>query len=715
MIEVKDITRSKSEVVPDIPGEFFDSIADPVYIKDSNLNYLYVNQAYCRMIGFEYKNISGKSDYDFLAKAEADISRQLDIVAFGSMKELVREERLTTSQGEMCIVSSKRKIYTDKKTGLKLLICVLRDITEYKSYEKKLKIYKSRLQEMVDERTVELMNLNVSLGIENAEKQATQEQLHEAVQIFELVINNIEQYVFWKDANLRYLGCNKLYAEAAGLNSPEDIRGKSDFELKWDRDDILNFQKTDLHIIESNIPIKKMVETFSTANGTQMWVETTKVPLRDINGNVIGILGSYHDITESKRYEDDIAKSEKKYRSVFELSPEIICLIDTNGIIVDINNRIKDWVGIEPSKISGQKVIGMEILSLESRNVIARNLKKHLLGTNYLSYEIELLVSEEKMLYGVVVSAPVFDNKGAIQYILAIISDITDRKIAEDKMKNISKDLERMVIDRTAQLQKALTELEEENKVRKITELKLLTAKDELSKALDKEKELNELKNRFISMISHEYRTPLTVILTSTYIIEQLYETKSKEEFRKFLDKIRNSVETMTQLHDNVLTFGRSEAGVIAHSRETINLVSFMENLIEEIKIVDNNNHLIILNHKLEDFIVNSDSKLLRHIFNNIIINATKYSNPGTHIFVDMNRENNHITIKVRDKGFGIAADDIARLFEPFHRGKNIAAKSGTGLGLAIVQKSVEQLNGEITVESTLNIGSEFTVNLPAR
>lgn len=713
MKEENEFISTYADIGLQIPKEFLDSIADPLYVKSMECDYVYTNNAFCRLLGLNLQQIIGKNDYDIFTRGEADISRQLDMAALGSEKELVREERLSLNNGEVCIVSSKRKIYIDNMTGSKYLVCVLRDISEYKGYEKKLKIYKSRLQEMVDERTVELMNLNVSLGIENAEKQSAQEQLHEAVQIFELVINNIEQYVFWKDINLRYLGCNKLYATAAGFHSPDELRGKTDFDLDWDRDDILNFRKTDMRIIETNQPVKKLVETFKTASGEQLWVETTKVPLRDINGNVIGILGSYHDITESKRYEDVIAKSEKKYRSVFELSPEIICLIDTNGTIIDINNRSKDWLGVDPGQVRGKKVIELDLVSENSRNIVARNLKKHMLGTKYLSYEIELVVSTEKTMYGVVVSAPVCDNNGALLFILAIISDITDRKNAEFKMQNISKDLERMVVDRTAQLQKALTELEDENKARKITEIKLLSAKDELSKALEKEKELNELKNRFISMISHEYRTPLTVILTSTYIIEQLFGTNNKDEFNKFLDKIRTSVETMTQLHDNVLTFGKSEAGVIAHSKETINLVGFMENLIEEIRIVDNNNHIINFYYNNGESIINSDSKLLRQIFNNLIINATKYSNPASNIIINLTNEDNFYIFKIKDFGFGIAHDDLSRLFEPFHRGKNIGAKSGTGLGLAIVKKCVEQLQGSISVESTVNHGSEFTVILP--
>ncbi len=692
-----------------------DSIADPVYVKDNSFHYVMVNDAFCTMFGKPREAVEYRTDYDLFHKSEADASRQIDIAAFASDREIVKEERLSGINGETLMVSSKRKPLKDPVTGASYLVCVMREISEYKSYEKKLNIYKSRLQEMVEERTVELMNSNVGLEIEMSEKQRAQELLRDALQMFELVINNIPQHVYWKDKNLNYLGCNSIFAQMAGLMAPDEIRGKSDYDLPWPKEEAESNRRFDMEVISNNRPIYNSIETMTIAGGERIWVETTKVPLHDSDGNVVGIICSQHNISERRLFEEALSRSERKYRSTFEISPEIIVLIDGQGTILDINNRIKDLLGISSESLIGRRLTELDFLSDNSQSMIAKGIRSHLDGASHLSYEIDVPVPDGRVLYGSVVSAPIYDKEDNVTSILAIISDITDRKLAEDKMKDISKDLEKRVIERTAQLQKALSELEEENKQRKITEIKLLAAKDELSKALDKEKELNELKNRFISMISHEYRTPLTVILTSTYIIEQLFEGKGKDEFIKFLSKIRTSVETMTQLHDNVLTFGKSEAGVIVQSQETINLVSFMENLIEEVKIVDNNNHLIMFSHEGMECIINSDSKLLKQIFNNLLINATKYSNHGSPINILLEKVNHEVFIKVSDKGFGIMPEDLKHLFDPFHRGKNIGAKSGSGLGLAIVKKCVEQLNGNITVESRLNYGSAFTVTLPCR
>jgi signal transduction histidine kinase len=257
-----------------------------------------------------------------------------------------------------------------------------------------------------------------------------------------------------------------------------------------------------------------------------------------------------------------------------------------------------------------------------------------------------------------------------------------------------------------------MTELKDENKVRRRTEKELTNAKEELFIALEKEKELNKLKSRFISMISHEYRTPLTVIMTSTYVIDQLYDGARSEEFNSYLEKIRFSVKTMTDLLENVLTIGKEESEVKFNPSD-VDIAELCNNVLNEIKVFDNKNHTFTCNHDTaENLVIETDERHLRQIISNLMTNAVKYSPEGTTIETIISADPKHAILIIRDQGIGIPEDDIPHIFEPFHRGENIGTSSGTGLGLAIVRRCVDILDGEIELDTKSGEGSEFRVRL---
>ena len=234
-----------------------------------------------------------------------------------------------------------------------------------------------------------------------------------------------------------------------------------------------------------------------------------------------------------------------------------------------------------------------------------------------------------------------------------------------------------------------------------------------LEKTLEGEKELNELKTRFISMVSHEFRTPLTVILNCAGVIEQALESNRVDIGIQYLDKINKSVKTMNELMEDVLLIGKGQTHKIKEV-ELVDFVDFVKTSIKDIQEAYHYSSKAILEVKNDCTPFYSDEPALKHIVHNLITNALKYTTNGkdAHITIDKD-ENNNLLFSVADQGIGIPQDDLKRLFSNFFRASNVGKISGTGLGLHIVKQNVDNLFGEIYVESVVNQGTTFFVKLP--
>ncbi|MFP4529288.1 MAG: sensor histidine kinase, partial [Candidatus Kapaibacterium sp.] len=250
--------------------------------------------------------------------------------------------------------------------------------------------------------------------------------------------------------------------------------------------------------------------------------------------------------------------------------------------------------------------------------------------------------------------------------------------------------------------------------VRKRMAEELMHMKNLKAEALDKERELGELKTRLISMISHEYRTPLTIIMTSTNLIERFIQMEQFGEAFVYLGKIRSTVNLMTQLLEDVLTIGKSDAGKLRVTPVEIELDKLCAELFEELLTIDSKNHVLELESKQTPVLIRTDEMLIKQILTNLISNAMKYSPPNSKIKISLELNSRSVLISVADSGIGIPKDDMNKLFETFHRGSNTGTISGTGLGLAIVKRCVHALRGEIDFESELYSGTSFTVRIPA-
>lgn len=243
--------------------------------------------------------------------------------------------------------------------------------------------------------------------------------------------------------------------------------------------------------------------------------------------------------------------------------------------------------------------------------------------------------------------------------------------------------------------------------------LELKAAQEKLNDALSHEKELNQLKSRFVSTVSHEFRNPLNSISGMTQILKAYGEQLSPEKKETVLAGLQRNVTKMTQLIDDVLLISRKDLGKLQFDPAPLNLAIFCRGIISEVQTAFNYKQQIDFFYQGDQDKFNLDKKLLHHILTNLLANACKYSPQDTVIGFEVDCFDSKIVLKIRDRGIGIPAADIPQLFDSFYRASNSSGYQGTGLGLAIAKEYIELHQGQISVESELDRGSTFKVTIP--
>jgi len=262
-----------------------------------------------------------------------------------------------------------------------------------------------------------------------------------------------------------------------------------------------------------------------------------------------------------------------------------------------------------------------------------------------------------------------------------------------------------VAIQRDVTARKRHEEMTRENLERQVKE-----RTRELNEALSKEKELVDLKSKFVAIASHEFRTPLATINFATGFMRDYLNKLTPAEIEKKLESIEKQVRHMTFLLDDVLTLGKSESGKTKVIARRINIHEFFKNIVEEVSYSSKSSHSVNFTFESSIKEIEIDEKLLRNIFINLLSNAIKFSPESSEVLLGIKTVDNELLISVKDHGVGIPKDEFDKIFDPFHRGSNAGAIQGTGLGLSIVKKAVELLEGELDFESEVGKGSEFTV-----
>ncbi len=312
---------------------------------------------------------------------------------------------------------------------------------------------------------------------------------------------------------------------------------------------------------------------------------------------------------------------------------------------------------------------------------------------------------------------PIFDNDGKLIQVIESLIDVTGEILAKEKIKNLNIELEQKVEERTQQLNEALNKLQNQNDALKNISQSLEISNQNLEKSLEKEKEVSLLKSEFVSMISHEYRTPLTIILTSSELIEKFLKSNELEKMPKLIERIQVSVSDMEKMLEDILLLGKSEKGIINLKNKQVDLIQIINELMNTINVYINGKREIILNNHTNNKTLSiiTDAYYLKQIIQNIILNALKYSAIDQPVIIDISSYSESlIKLEIIDFGMGISDKDIDNIFEPFYRNKeNIGSIRGHGLGLTIVKKLADALNIQIRVSSELEKGSKFSLFIP--
>ena len=294
-----------------------------------------------------------------------------------------------------------------------------------------------------------------------------------------------------------------------------------------------------------------------------------------------------------------------------------------------------------------------------------------------------------------------------------VITGSISEEVAVDCIKQGATDY--LLKDRLRRLGAAVLQALDERRLRiekRRAEAELI--KSELRRLeLEKEKEFVELRERFISLVSHEFRSPLAVMYSSTQLLQRYADRIAPEKHVKYIKDIENQIRYMNGLLDNVLILGKAKAGKIEFDPTPHDLEAFCHDILEQIQVTDQVGHRFLYNVQGELHEVLFDERLLRHILVNLLSNAVKYSPAGTTVRLEITRQGHEGIFRVSDTGIGIPEEDQKRLFEPFHRAGNARDIDGTGLGLTIVKHAVEVHNGTIMCESATGVGTTFIVNLP--
>jgi len=414
-----------------------------------------------------------------------------------------------------------------------------------------------------------------------------------------------------------------------------------------------------------------------------------------------------------KRLMHHMQFDKKHMTSLFENATEGIILTGGKGEIVLVNPAAERLFGYTKDELKGQLI---EMLIPDRFQGGHHNLRGGFYqdpGDRQMGVGRDLYAKKRDGSEFPVEISISFYKENTTPYVIAFIVDITSRKSNEQKIKKhqedllamtenlrlLNNDLEQKVNERTFVLKEAMQKLEESQR--------------ELNKSFEKERQMNELKSRFVSMASHEFRTPLSTILSSASLLSKYTAGTDQEKRDKHINRIKGSVTNLNDILEDFLSLGKLDEGKMSPTIGAFDLNDFLKVIIDEMKAHLRAGQEISYSFKgAEEFY--SDHKLLRNICINLISNAIKFSPDASEIIVDCQVENGNATMQFTDQGIGISEEDQRHLFTSFFRGNNAANIQGTGMGLHIVKRYLELLHGTIAVESNLLRGSTFTIVLPS-
>ena len=505
-------------------------------------------------------------------------------------------------------------------------------------------------------------------------------------------------------SNLPIIYCNDAFTEITGYDREEVIGTNCNFLQNDDTDQDANIIM--VNAIEKREASRVLLRNYRK-DGTLFWNDLSITPLLDENNNLTHFIGVQNDVTEIQRdknklkqyansleekvadrtkeiestvqklvennliLEDQIYETKLAERKAQRSQAQLIAIAENfpNGFISVFNSDFElvfiegeelKRMNLDKGKYEGKQVDHISVFSKIQLQNIKRKISTTFSGTS-LSFE----VSFGEHIYAVNTTPLKSDNEQII-WALFVYNNITQQKKVQEK----------------------------------------------LAKALKIEQELNELKSRFISIASHEFRTPLSAILSSAILIGRQNEPGLEDKRQKHVTRIRTHVKRLVVILNDFLSLSRLEEGKVEAKPKFFELIKFCKTLIDDMESAKKDEQSIQIIHTDEEIMAFLDPKLLSHILTNLLSNSLKYSDEGKVVVLEIKRDNKIIEFNIIDNGIGIEEKEQKRLFERFFRADNATYIQGTGLGLYIVKQYAELMGGTVSFKSEIGIGSTFTVQL---
>ena len=512
------------------------------------------------------------------------------------------------------------------------------------------------------------------MGQDITERKQAEEKNRKQQELTTKIIETIPLRVFWKDRDLRYLGCNTLFAKDAGLTRPEELIGKTDFEMTW-KDQAEIYRADDQRVMDANVPKLFYDEPQTTPEGGQIWLRSSKVPLHNDMNETIGILGVYEDITVYKQAAQALEESELRFRTILDAAVDGIIQVDAQTHTLHSgNNAICKMLGY-----SMEELIGLcfeDIHPAEALPEVQRQFDRYAEGENKMAHNLPVQRKDGSVFFADISAAPMV--LGGHTFVVAIFHDVTERKRAEDQIRRLNEELEAKVLERTQQL---------------------LAAQEDLVR-----KEKLALLGQVVGSVGHELRNPLGVMNNAVYFLQTVL-TDADETTREYLEIIKTEIADADRIVADLLDSVRTkppqpvEVGV----GELIDLTLRKVNVAAAITVTRD------IPETLPP--VQVDAGQMQQVFRNLISNGVEAMPEGGTLTIRAveNRPEGTVTVIVQDSGSGIAPEVMARLFQPLFTTK----ARGIGLGMVVVKNLTQANGGTVTVESEVGKGSVFSVTLP--
>ncbi|HEY9748778.1 MAG TPA: PAS domain S-box protein [Allocoleopsis sp.] len=485
-------------------------------------------------------------------------------------------------------------------------------------------------------------------------------RVEEALQFTQFTVNHAAEAVIWTSSNAGFVYVNEAACHLLGYPKAE-LLTMTVFDIAPDispqdwQDDWLRLKQQGSYTIETLNRHK---------DGHLFPVEVTRNYL-EFRGREYNC-AFMRDITQRKQFEQALQESEQRFRLLAENSTDMISQHTPDGTFLYVSPACRSLLGYEPEELLGRSAYDfhhpedVDVVRLIHNDIL------EIPETYSVSYRFRHQQGHYVWLESTAKTIRASETQ-VIEEIQISSRDITERKRTEAEIQN----------------------------------------------ALAQEKELNQLKSSFVSMVSHEFRNPLSAIVLSSELLERYSHKVNEEQKAKYFKRIHVATKRMTELLDEVLIIGKAEAGQLKCQPAPLVLEDFCQELVEELRLSVGQQYPLIFTSTGTATNACMDENLLRHILGNLISNAAKYSPADSNIYLDLSCDHDFVVFRIQDQGIGIPAEDQKRLFDSFYRATNVGTIPGTGLGLAIVKKCVDAHQGQITVTSQVDVGTTFIVTLP--